>query len=110
MTLKVGEKADALYLRLDDSKIIESEEVPSSVIFRCRQSSCCSRDSGSFPSVLLSWTCINYNFRAINPNQNGCAAAWGLASKTAADHYLAYLFLAQAKKSTRGARSLRRSS
>ena len=27
MTLKVDEKADALYLRLDDSKIIESEEV-----------------------------------------------------------------------------------
>jgi uncharacterized protein YuzE len=27
MKLKIGEKSDALYLRLDDSKIIESEEV-----------------------------------------------------------------------------------
>jgi uncharacterized protein YuzE len=32
MTLKVDEKADALYLRLDDSKIIESEEVSPGVI------------------------------------------------------------------------------
>jgi uncharacterized protein YuzE len=32
MKLKVDEKADALYLRLDDSKIIESEEVLSGVI------------------------------------------------------------------------------
>ena len=32
MTLKVEEKADALYLRLDDSKIIESEEVSPGVI------------------------------------------------------------------------------
>jgi hypothetical protein len=33
LTLKVAEKADALYLRLDDSKIIESEEVSLGVIF-----------------------------------------------------------------------------
>ena len=32
MTLKVDEKADALYLCLDDSKIIESEEVSPGVI------------------------------------------------------------------------------
>jgi uncharacterized protein YuzE len=32
MKLKVDEKADALYLRLDDSNIIESEEVLSGVI------------------------------------------------------------------------------
>ncbi len=32
MKLKVDEKADALYLRLDDSKIIESEEVSPGVI------------------------------------------------------------------------------
>ena len=32
MKLKVDEKADALYLRLDDSKIIESEEVLPGVI------------------------------------------------------------------------------
>ena len=32
MTLKVDEKADALYLRLDDSNIIESEEVSPGVI------------------------------------------------------------------------------
>jgi uncharacterized protein YuzE len=32
MNLKVDEKADALYLRLDDSKIIESEEVLQDVI------------------------------------------------------------------------------
>ena len=32
MTPKVDEKADALYLRLDDSKIIESEEVSPGVI------------------------------------------------------------------------------
>ena len=32
MTLKVDEKADALYLRLDDSKIIESEEVSPGVL------------------------------------------------------------------------------
>ena len=32
MTLKVDEKADALFLRLDGSKIIESEEVSPSVI------------------------------------------------------------------------------
>jgi uncharacterized protein YuzE len=32
MTLKVDEKADALYLRLDDSEIFESEEVSAGVI------------------------------------------------------------------------------
>lgn len=32
MKLKVDQKADALYLRLDDSKIIESEEVLPGVI------------------------------------------------------------------------------
>ena len=32
MTLKADEKADALYLRLDDSNIIESEEVSPGVI------------------------------------------------------------------------------
>ncbi len=32
MKLKVDEKADALYLKLDDSKIIESEEVSPGVI------------------------------------------------------------------------------
>ena len=32
MKLKVDEKADALYLRLDDSRIIESEEVSPGVI------------------------------------------------------------------------------
>ena len=32
MTLKLGEKADALYLLLDDSRIIESEEVSPGVI------------------------------------------------------------------------------
>jgi uncharacterized protein YuzE len=32
MNLKVDEKADALYLRLDDSKIIESEQVLQGVI------------------------------------------------------------------------------
>jgi uncharacterized protein YuzE len=32
MTLKVDEKADALYLRLDNSRIIESEEVSPGVV------------------------------------------------------------------------------
>ncbi|MBI4384764.1 MAG: DUF2283 domain-containing protein [Nitrospinae bacterium] len=32
MKLKIDEKADALYLRLDDSKITESEEVSPGVI------------------------------------------------------------------------------
>ena len=32
MKLKLDEKADALYLRLDDSKIIESEEVSPGVV------------------------------------------------------------------------------
>jgi uncharacterized protein YuzE len=32
MKLKVDEKADALYLRLDDSRIVESEEVSPGVI------------------------------------------------------------------------------
>jgi len=32
MKLKVDEKADALYLRLDDSRIIESEEVSPGVV------------------------------------------------------------------------------
>lgn len=32
MKLKVDEKADALYLRLDDSTIIESEEVSPGVV------------------------------------------------------------------------------
>lgn len=32
MNLRVDEKADALYLRLDDSKIVESEEVSSGVV------------------------------------------------------------------------------
>ena len=32
MKLKVDEKADALYLRLDDSKILESEEVSPRVV------------------------------------------------------------------------------
>jgi uncharacterized protein YuzE len=32
MKLKVDEKADALYLRLDESKIIESEEVSPGVV------------------------------------------------------------------------------
>lgn len=32
MNLKVDEKADALYLRLDDSKIVESAEVSSGVV------------------------------------------------------------------------------
>jgi len=32
MTLKVDERADALYLRLDDSRIIESEEVSPGVV------------------------------------------------------------------------------
>ena len=32
MTLKVNGKADALYLRLDDSRIIESEEVSPGVV------------------------------------------------------------------------------
>lgn len=32
MNLKIDEKADALYLRLDDSRIVESEEVSPGVI------------------------------------------------------------------------------
>ena len=32
MKLKVDEKADALYLRLDDSKIVKSEEVSPGVV------------------------------------------------------------------------------
>jgi uncharacterized protein YuzE len=32
MKLKIDEKTDALYLRLDDSEIIESEEVSSGVV------------------------------------------------------------------------------
>ena len=32
MKLQVDEKADALYLRLDDSKIVESEEVSPGVV------------------------------------------------------------------------------
>ena len=32
MNLKIDEKADALYLRLDDSKIVESEEVSAGVV------------------------------------------------------------------------------
>ncbi len=32
MKLKVDENADALYLRLDDSKIVESEEVSPGVV------------------------------------------------------------------------------
>ena len=32
MKLKVDEKADALYLRLDDSKIVDSEEVSPGVV------------------------------------------------------------------------------
>jgi len=32
MKLKVDEKADALYLRLDDSKIVESQEVQSGIV------------------------------------------------------------------------------
>lgn len=32
MKLKIDEKADALYLRLDDSEIVESEEVSSGVV------------------------------------------------------------------------------
>ncbi len=32
MKLKIDEKADALYLRLDDSKIIESSEVSPGVV------------------------------------------------------------------------------
>jgi len=32
MKLKIDEKADALYLRLDDSKIMESEEVSPCVV------------------------------------------------------------------------------
>jgi len=32
MKLKVDEQADALYLRLDDSKVIESEEVSPGVV------------------------------------------------------------------------------
>lgn len=32
MNLKIDEKADALYLRLDDSKIVESEEVSPGVV------------------------------------------------------------------------------
>jgi uncharacterized protein YuzE len=32
MKLKLDEKADALYLRLDDSKIIESQEVSPGVV------------------------------------------------------------------------------
>lgn len=32
MKLKIDEQADALYLRLDDSKIVESEEVSPGVV------------------------------------------------------------------------------
>jgi uncharacterized protein YuzE len=32
MRLKIDEKADALYLRLDDSKVVESEEVSPGVV------------------------------------------------------------------------------
>jgi uncharacterized protein YuzE len=32
MKLKVDKKADALYLRLDDSKIIESEEISPGIV------------------------------------------------------------------------------
>lgn len=32
MKLKIDEKADALYFRLDDSEIIESEEVSSGIV------------------------------------------------------------------------------
>lgn len=32
MKLKIDEKADALYLKLDDSKIVESEEVSPGVV------------------------------------------------------------------------------
>ncbi len=32
MKLKVDEKTDALYLRLDDSKIVESEEVSPGIV------------------------------------------------------------------------------
>ncbi len=37
MKLKVDEKADALYLRLDDSKVIESEEVSPGVVLDFNQ-------------------------------------------------------------------------
>ncbi|MDP2890431.1 MAG: DUF2283 domain-containing protein, partial [Bacteroidota bacterium] len=32
MKLKIDEKADALYLRLDDSKVVDSEEVSPGVV------------------------------------------------------------------------------
>jgi len=32
MKLKIDEKADALYLRLDDSKIVDSEEVSPGIV------------------------------------------------------------------------------
>ena len=38
MKLKVDEKADALYLQLDDSKIIESQEVQPGVVMDISES------------------------------------------------------------------------
>ena len=38
MKLKLDEKADALYLRLDDSKIIESEEVAPGMVLDFNES------------------------------------------------------------------------
>jgi uncharacterized protein YuzE len=66
MTLKVDEKADALYLRLDDSKIIESEEVSPAVILDFNA------DNQVVGVEILylskrSPKRMNYNFRAINP-------------------------------------------
>ena len=37
MKLHVDKKADALYLRLDDSKIIESDEVAPGVVLDCNE-------------------------------------------------------------------------
>ena len=37
MRLHVDKEADALYLRLDDSKIIESEEVSPGVVLDCNE-------------------------------------------------------------------------
>lgn len=37
MRLNVDREADALYLRLDDSKIVESEEVSPGVVLDCNE-------------------------------------------------------------------------
>ena len=59
MRIRYDEKVDALYLRLDDSKVVESEEVQqgssstSTPRSRLSESKCC-RPSGAFPGTTSS--------------------------------------------------------